>query len=679
MSCTPARPVVTDRPGVGLVVGRDPSNTTWLVVRYAEDWDPAGWTNAQLDGLVYDSGRRVLELAPLPPVAMTAASTRLPIEVVESQDGRRYRSRPSRHRVEVQPPQEAWRPLPCFGGKGAATGQLRRPQGLAVDRLGRLYVADSGNHRVQVVRPDGASVVEVLGWRDGFGRFVAGTDRGAMTEPVDVAVHRASGRIAVADRAAGRVHLFDHRFAWCTSFEPAPSLERPGGALPRPVALAWRDDGTLLVADAHWPRLLLLDAAGGWLGEASLQEADHPRFEGLALASDHEPVGTAVLGPLDSGIHGVAWHDIRIEAEVPSGAAITVQTWATDDPTAPPPAVPERWAPSDPVPVDGGDTDFEAVRLVQSDWTAWQDWLATDRSTPPPAGTDRGRYLWLRVTLTGRPARSTATRATATPSLRGLRLRFPRPSWLQWLPSQWSRRDEAADPAGALFVERFLAMFERVLTDAEAHVEDLPRRVSADTAPSGWLEWIASWLALSFDPSWPEDRRRALLREAMSLYKRRGTVHGLTRYVEIYTGRAPVLVEGFATRQARRPAVLGCDEPLGCTILDATPARTDGQAHRFTLYVHLDDPSRQALVEPVVRRIVDTEKPAHTDYDLQMVLPDARVGCQSTVGIDLVLGHGAAAEPLDDDAGPDGSVVLRGDGAPQLDNAGLDVGDTRLT
>jgi len=36
-----------------------------------------------------------------------------------------------------------------IGGSGAGPGQFARPHGLALDRQGRLYVADAGNHRIQ--------------------------------------------------------------------------------------------------------------------------------------------------------------------------------------------------------------------------------------------------------------------------------------------------------------------------------------------------------------------------------------------------------------------------------------------------------------------------------------------------------------------------------------------------
>ena len=56
-----------------------------------------------------------------------------------------------------------------IGGPGQGAGQFIQPFGLALDRLGHLYVADSGNNRIHVVDFDGNFITEFgsRGWRTG--------------------------------------------------------------------------------------------------------------------------------------------------------------------------------------------------------------------------------------------------------------------------------------------------------------------------------------------------------------------------------------------------------------------------------------------------------------------------------------------------------------------------------
>jgi hypothetical protein len=65
-------------------------------------------------------------------------------------------------------------------------------------------------------------------------------------------------------------------------------------------------------------------------------------------------------------------------------------------------------------------------------------------------------------------------------------------------------------------------------------------------------------------------------------------------------------------------------------------------AHRFRVFV----PSawvRTGTEEQMVRRAINAEKPAHASFDLCLVEPRFRVGLQSTVGVDTILGGSPAA------------------------------------
>jgi sugar lactone lactonase YvrE len=95
-----------------------------------------------------------------------------------------------------------------FGSAGdqgpAATAQLEFPRGMAVDRLGNVYVADAFNNRVRVISP-GASVRAVAG----TGAAGAGGDYGpavaaSLNSPYDLAFD-SQGNLYIADAWNSRV------------------------------------------------------------------------------------------------------------------------------------------------------------------------------------------------------------------------------------------------------------------------------------------------------------------------------------------------------------------------------------------------------------------------------------------------------------------------------------------
>jgi DNA-binding beta-propeller fold protein YncE len=89
-------------------------------------------------------------------------------------------------------------PFSQFGSLGAAPGQLLSPGGAAWGKQDRLYVADTGNHRVQVFTPEGKLL---YGWGG------AGSDPGQFLSPSGIAVG-AGDEVYVADTGNDRVQVF---------------------------------------------------------------------------------------------------------------------------------------------------------------------------------------------------------------------------------------------------------------------------------------------------------------------------------------------------------------------------------------------------------------------------------------------------------------------------------------
>lgn len=84
-------------------------------------------------------------------------------------------------------------------GPGVEPGQLSRPRGMATDAKGNLYVADSGNSRIQKFDPDGKFLIE-------FGKN--GPDETNLKDPNGVVVD-ADGNVYVVDAGIHRMMKFN--------------------------------------------------------------------------------------------------------------------------------------------------------------------------------------------------------------------------------------------------------------------------------------------------------------------------------------------------------------------------------------------------------------------------------------------------------------------------------------
>jgi phage tail-like protein len=168
---------------------------------------------------------------------------------------------------------------------------------------------------------------------------------------------------------------------------------------------------------------------------------------------------------------------------------------------------------------------------------------------------------------------------------------------LDYLPSVYGE-----DPLMA----RFLLIFEDILDPIENTVCNLPLYFDPLITPEPILPWLASWLDLSLDPTWPLERRRELVKSAAELYRWRGTRRGLVEFLRIYTGRISQIIEyvpGMILDEKNR---LGVNTVLG----------SSGTGHHFTVIV--ESSGLEYVSRGTIRNIIDLQKPAHTVYTLEM-------------------------------------------------------------
>ena len=111
-----------------------------------------------------------------------------------------------------------------LGIPGQGAGEFRMPSGLAIDEQGRIYIADAGNNRVQVIDEAGNFVTEFgsRGWRTG-----------EFDYPTDIALSfQRSYRLYVADTGNNRIqycNLVDRIFYPLSESAHGITLDRPEG------------------------------------------------------------------------------------------------------------------------------------------------------------------------------------------------------------------------------------------------------------------------------------------------------------------------------------------------------------------------------------------------------------------------------------------------------------------
>lgn len=579
--------------------------------------------------------------------------------------------------------------VPCTGGTGAGTREFDRPQAIAICG-DNLLVADSGNHRLVVY--------SLLGF---LVRGIWSPPDDAVSQPwqpVDVAVTM-DRKVLVADVANGCIHIFNFAGRWLKlisgvgavsvlAIDKSNKLYVVGDAL-LPVGVYDLRSGERLgeagslaeLTDSFNPPGIDVNANGlfdlGWLcalyktGSANGAQAVWFDASGKRIAQPSQLVkkyqtrGTAYSQALDSQLYRCQWDRLSLQAHVPAGTRIKFSTFSAE-------------------------TELTARQIEALDDNQWLttqwiypedtqvsssiEWDCLIRSAP-------GRFLWLKIDM--------SSDAMASPNICSMQLDFPRISLSRYLPAVFSE-----EPISADFTDRFLAVFDRGFRQIENTIDYMasfldPMSAPANSGKQDFLSWLASWIGVTLDRQLPLETRRSLVKNAGKLYQCRGTLTGLRNMLDLYLG--------FSSRQCKakadcRPCTLkpdyewqppqiilehyvlrrwlfvGCarlgeqaqlwgqqivnrsqldgsqfdgNAQLGVTQLNT---RQDPQRDPFHVYAHKFSiflPAWVGRIESYRRSIsslIKSEKPAHTQHSIVYIEPRFRIGIQSMIGFDSVIG-----------------------------------------
>src|SRR5713101_5321655 len=231
---------------------------------------------------------------PLSDAVKNALEPEGPAGIAIDRSGNLYFTQPDSNTLEViQGCDSSLAPFPCVsGGTSGAPAELNAPRGLLIPpNRSVLFVADSGNNRIQIFDLNTHQLLEI--W--GSSASGASSQPGSFDTPWTMAADE-SGNIYVVDYGNQRLQKFNFLGDVIPSFAQNVAAS---GELQQPVDVAVRTvDGKaqVLIADGSTAQILVFDDAGNPLldssGNATVISDPHlTNPMGLAVAGDALYVG----------------------------------------------------------------------------------------------------------------------------------------------------------------------------------------------------------------------------------------------------------------------------------------------------------------------------------------------------------------------------------------------------
>lgn len=560
-----------------------------------------------------------------------------------------------------------------------------QPVDLAVDEEGNLFALDQSGAAILKFN-EAFQLAEILTTAElqARDREAGAAEAAEREEPNYLLASAPGGMLYVLDPVTEKVLKLQAGEA--ETIIEFQSLKNTG-TLPKefkPGGFALDNDGNLFVGDASDRRLdqeddrfiREFDAAGSYVGvvadfrgradrltvdrndsififrkeqkkiTALRREPHFAQFANASLVKGHY-----ISKALDSRAAGTVWHKLISTTERSPDAQIQISFLAEDEMIKigksglDLDSFIEATAKLDP----RGQSDIEN-NLAQLDALNW--------STPIVNSDDSlidavGRYLWVRIILVGNERES--------PSFQSLRLEYPRVSYLRYLPSVYQE-----NPQSRAFLERFLSLFETFFAGIENQVDHIARYFDPEAAVSeDFLAWLSKWLAISVDNNWDQARLRLLVRQAAQIYKQRGTRSAIEQMVEIFTGARPIIVEQHqlsCDSWSPEQQQLECEEMKGLyrrlygadSIADENLFEQSFVLHKLFARLYGTDPlcfcvllkpSLAAQTEEqyqAVRRLLDSEKPAHTCAGLLALQPWIQLDTHTYLDVNTYLSEPSA-------------------------------------
>ncbi|ACK69589.1 phage tail protein [Gloeothece citriformis PCC 7424] len=185
----------------------------------------------------------------------------------------------------------------------------------------------------------------------------------------------------------------------------------------------------------------------------------------------------------------------------------------------------------------------------------------------------------------------------------------PHSLYLNFLPNLYREVD---------LVGRLVKIFEQTFEPSVWMLEAMWAYLDPLIAPNALLPFLAHWVGWQLIPNIDTQKQRQLIRNALTLYRWRGTRRGLRLYLHLYTGLP--LDEDIPEENQKHICI---EEPfgpgfiLGESHLGRETVLGGGRCYHFI--VRLRPEGSQQVDEGLVRQIIEQEKPVWCTYELYLV------------------------------------------------------------
>lgn len=197
----------------------------------------------------------------------------------------------------------------------------------------------------------------------------------------------------------------------------------------------------------------------------------------------------------------------------------------------------------------------------------------------------------------------------------------PNTSYINLLPEIYHQSD---------FLNRLLMIFEQGYEPSVQNLANLWAYLDPLTAPKSLLPFLAKWVAWENNPRWDLKQQRRLIKNAIELYRWRGSKRGLRLYIHLFTDLPldeeidangndliPEADKHISITESFSPAfVLG----KMCFQNDFIDNPNLGGGKLFYFQVTLRQRNLEPINEDLVREVIEMAKPAFCTYDLQIIM-----------------------------------------------------------